>query len=456
MVELWYTRTVSQVVKIHRMSFRGVPAYLGEHSGTPLYSGNPEKVASWLCDAFRTRFNQHRSQRSKYVYQDGKQLLDLNGEPLLTPIGSSVTLISDKEARQQFPHLAAVPSLVLQAPERLESTEWFAAIKRRKTVGGKLPGFRSRKRGDKRFSCWFNGGRNAVFRQTGRRSGMLVISGQNPSGVSRKGRWEIRFHVRVSQPIRDYTSVQVDLRSRKVLFVNAAPVVERSSANGVVGIDRGVVVTAATSDADMFTVPETPELDAKVVSLQKTLARKRRMNPNWKTSTRYRKARTACSNAQRVRASVKTDAIHAFTKRVARNYETVVVEALPVEKMSRRGKGSSKATLNRRLRDARWSTLLSQLAYKTGGNTVVVNPAYTSQRCSECGHIERENRESQAVFRCVECSHTDNADVNAAKNIRRLYFQGWAAPTSRTSKTTGTKVSVARSVKREPLVPSSH
>ena len=97
---------MSQVAKIHRVSFRGVPAYLGEHNGTPLYSGNPEKVANWLCDAFRTRFNQHRSQRSKYVYQDGKQLLDLGGDPLLTPIGNTVTLISDKHARQQYPHLS--------------------------------------------------------------------------------------------------------------------------------------------------------------------------------------------------------------------------------------------------------------------------------------------------------------------------------------------------------------
>lgn len=446
---------MSQVTKIHHMSFRGVPAYLGEHNGTPLYSGNPEKVAGWLCDAFRTRFNQHRSQRCKYVYQDGQQLLDLNGDPLLTPIGSTVTTVTDKQARQQFPHLAGVPSLVLQAPERLESTEWFAAVKRRKTVGGKLPGFRSRKRGDKRFSCWFNGGRNAVFHRTGRRSGMLVISGQNPSTVSRKGRWELRIHVRVSQPIREYTSVQVDLSSRKVLFVNAAPTVNRSNASGVVGLDRGVAVTVATSDAEMFTVPETPELDAKVVSLQRTLARKRRTNLNWKTSTRYREARTACANTQRVRASVKTDAIHAFTKRIAENYETVVAEALTVEGMSRKGTGSRKATLNRKIRDARWTTLLRQLAYKTGGNTVVVNPAYTSQRCSACGHIERDNRESQAVFRCVECSHFDNADVNAAKNIKALHLQGWATPTSRTVKSTGVTAPVARSVKRKPPVPST-
>jgi putative transposase len=44
-------------------------------------------------------------------------------------------------------------------------------------------------------------------------------------------------------------------------------------------------------------------------------------------------------------------------------------------------------------------------------------PAYTSQRCSACGHTARESRESQAAFRCVACGFAGNADVNAARNI---------------------------------------
>jgi transposase len=40
-----------------------------------------------------------------------------------------------------------------------------------------------------------------------------------------------------------------------------------------------------------------------------------------------------------------------------------------------------------------------------------------SQRCSACGHIAADSRESQALFRCVACGYACNADVNAAKNI---------------------------------------
>lgn len=47
-----------------------------------------------------------------------------------------------------------------------------------------------------------------------------------------------------------------------------------------------------------------------------------------------------------------------------------------------------------------------------------VHPSYTSKMCPVCGCIEDENRPNQETFECVECGHTDNADTNAAINIR--------------------------------------
>jgi len=50
-----------------------------------------------------------------------------------------------------------------------------------------------------------------------------------------------------------------------------------------------------------------------------------------------------------------------------------------------------------------------------------VNPRYTSQRCSQCGHIDAENRpkakKGAAYFKCQNCSHEDHADKNAARNL---------------------------------------
>ena len=51
--------------------------------------------------------------------------------------------------------------------------------------------------------------------------------------------------------------------------------------------------------------------------------------------------------------------------------------------------------------------------------SVSITPAaYTSQTCNVCGYIDKGNRPNQHTFRCKNCGHTDNADFNAAKNIR--------------------------------------
>ncbi|MCX6655722.1 MAG: transposase, partial [Candidatus Bathyarchaeota archaeon] len=54
----------------------------------------------------------------------------------------------------------------------------------------------------------------------------------------------------------------------------------------------------------------------------------------------------------------------------------------------------------------------------SGVPVLVVDPRDTSRRCSRCGHVEKGNRVSQSEFRCRSCGHGENADLNAARNIR--------------------------------------
>lgn len=64
--------------------------------------------------------------------------------------------------------------------------------------------------------------------------------------------------------------------------------------------------------------------------------------------------------------------------------------------------------------------LYNYVAYKAeaeGIEATQIDPAYTSQRCSQCGTTLRENRPSQAEFSCQKCGYKVNADYNAAKNI---------------------------------------
>jgi len=64
-----------------------------------------------------------------------------------------------------------------------------------------------------------------------------------------------------------------------------------------------------------------------------------------------------------------------------------------------------------------WGLLVRRLEDKAPGRVEKVRPALTSQRCSACGQVDRDSRESQAVFRCTACGFAGHADVNAAKNI---------------------------------------
>ena len=99
------------------------------------------------------------------------------------------------------------------------------------------------------------------------------------------------------------------------------------------------------------------------------------------------------------------------------------MEDLNVKGMTtrKRGKGRrAKAKLNAAILSQGWGEIRRQLSYKcerAGIAFRVVDPAYTSQMCSECGHTERMNRSTQATFQCKACGHTENADLNAAKNI---------------------------------------
>jgi len=53
---------------------------------------------------------------------------------------------------------------------------------------------------------------------------------------------------------------------------------------------------------------------------------------------------------------------------------------------------------------------------------VSVDPRYTSQRCSKCGHVHRRNRPTQSLFRCQSCGYEVNADLNGARNVAWKYL----------------------------------
>jgi IS605 OrfB family transposase len=85
----------------------------------------------------------------------------------------------------------------------------------------------------------------------------------------------------------------------------------------------------------------------------------------------------------------------------------------------------SRRATNRRLSNWAFHDLRQKIEYKAalaGVPVYVVDPAYTSQTCSRCGHREKANRRSQSEFVCQSCEHNQNADHNAAVNIAARAF----------------------------------
>jgi putative transposase len=86
--------------------------------------------------------------------------------------------------------------------------------------------------------------------------------------------------------------------------------------------------------------------------------------------------------------------------------------------LQRPGRGvRQKAGLNRGILANGWGRLVDRLEQKAPGRVERLPAAYTSQRCSACGHVAAESRQSQTAYRCVACAWTGNADYNAARNI---------------------------------------
>ncbi len=103
----------------------------------------------------------------------------------------------------------------------------------------------------------------------------------------------------------------------------------------------------------------------------------------------------------------------------------MILEDLKIKAMTRSAKGTmesfgtnvrQKSGLNRGILRTGWGQLDQMLGYKCR-KVIKVTAAYTSQRCSVCGHTEASTRKTRSKFTCMSCGHADHADLNAAANI---------------------------------------
>ncbi len=200
------------------------------------------------------------------------------------------------------------------------------------------------------------------------------------------------------------------------------------------GLDLGVVSFATLSDGTRL--HPSPELVAVLKRAeerlrweQRKLSRKYRRG---KKSNNYRKQKLRVARAHEMAFNMRLDFLHKTSSILGKTQAAVFVEALKIRNMTKSARGTKdvpgrnvrqKAGLNRSILSSGLGTFQSLLEYKLegrGGRLVRVDPRNTSRTCCVCGHVSPKNRPDQATFRCVSCGHTENADLNEAKNILRV------------------------------------
>jgi putative transposase len=236
-----------------------------------------------------------------------------------------------------------------------------------------------------------------------------------------KAGW-VRF--RWSRAVPDARSYRVTLdRAGRwhIAFVAIPQPIPARGTGEVVGIDRGVAVSAAMSTGELLRCPGLRETErTRLRRLQRKLARAKR------GSNRRARVKTAIARLRARESDRRKDWAEKTSTDIARRFDLIRIEDLTITNMTRSARGTvegpgrgvrQKAGLNRGILASGWGLLARRLEDKAPGRVEKVKPAFTSQRCSECGHVAADSRESQALFRCTACGYTENADVNAARNI---------------------------------------
>lgn len=238
----------------------------------------------------------------------------------------------------------------------------------------------------------------------------------------------VRF--RLSRPLPEgggMARVTLDCAGRWHVAITSVPEpFAREATGALVGLDRGVVNSIATSDGAVDHAPGLrPKEAERSRRLQQRLARQR------EGSNRRQRSKRCLGRLRAREVDRRKDWVERTTTTLVRNYDVIIIEKLRVKDMARSATGTiaepghnvrAKAALNRAILGQGWGATAQRLKDKAAasGTAVVVevNPRYTSRTCRVCGHEAKGNRESQAVFHCLACGHVQHADTHAAENIR--------------------------------------
>jgi len=213
----------------------------------------------------------------------------------------------------------------------------------------------------------------------------------------------------------------------------------------VVGIDLGLAHPAVTSTNRFLGKQAWKATEGRYFRLKRRLQ-----------SCGSKSAKRHLRHLRGKQARFRRDCDHVLSKHLAHSAApggTVVLENLTNirQRMTARRMTATK----RRMHSWSFAQLFAFLTYKAEerGLTVArVDPRHTSQQCSRCGHIARNNRRSQRRFLCRACGFTLHADLNASRNIAAKYRASLGISSAGVPLSTGIS-SPVRSVVRQHASP---
>lgn len=196
------------------------------------------------------------------------------------------------------------------------------------------------------------------------------------------------------------------------------------SSESIVGVDMGITRFVTMSDGSHIEpLNSFRKQEARLRRHQRRMSRKKKFSNNWK------KAKAKVQKIHATIANCRKDFLHKSSTTISKNHAVVVIEDLKVSNMSKSASGTkakpgrsvkAKSGLNKSILDQGWFEFRRQLGYKLdwlGGRLIAVPPQNTSRTCPSCEHVSKDNRTTQAKFECVECGHTNNADLVGALNV---------------------------------------
>ena len=186
-----------------------------------------------------------------------------------------------------------------------------------------------------------------------------------------------------------------------------------------IGIDMGLERFATLSNVEKIENPHFFKADQKVIAKAQ-----RKLSKCEKGTKERAKARRALAHAYEKVVNRRNNFCHQESRKIVNQFNTIVFEDLSINEMLSDG---YRAT-NRAIGDVAWGQFLNFLTYKAEGANkyaIKVNPAYTSQTCSNCGNrhkIELSDRN----YHCPSCGFEMDRDLNASINILGLGIQSLA------------------------------